>query len=172
MTKTKLIEKFLESYEKPDGFVAEPIAIAYEAYCKGGERVAYWLFERVYNNYKRPVGIMNKLDFINLVTDYAIDDLGRRVLTLGPTHEVDLGGTPTDIRTAVWTYYKDAQAEQWTFGGYRSAFGVVRLGLGGGIAAAATVAGRGCGDEGAKGTTEVEAYAAAGVGWLAERKDG
>jgi len=71
MTKTKLIEKFLERYEKPEGFVAEPIAIAYEAYCKGGERVAYWLFERVYNNYKRPVGIMNKLDFINLVTDYA-----------------------------------------------------------------------------------------------------
>jgi len=71
MTKTKLIEKFLESYKKPEGFVAEPIAIAYEVYCKGGTRVAYWLFERVYHNYKRPIGIMNKLDFINLVTDYA-----------------------------------------------------------------------------------------------------
>jgi RHS repeat-associated protein len=60
---------------------------------------------------------------LNLRTDYTLDDLGREVLTLNPTHEGDIGGTPTDIRTAVWTYYKDAQAERWTFSGYRSAAG-------------------------------------------------
>lgn len=72
MTKTKLIERFLENYEKPDHYVAEPIAVAYEAYCKKGNKVAYWLFQRVYNNYyEKPMGIMKKLDFINLVADYA-----------------------------------------------------------------------------------------------------
>jgi YD repeat-containing protein len=65
---------------------------------------------------------------LNLRTDYTLDDLGRRIKTLNPVHEIDLGGTPTEIRTASWVYYKDALAEQWSFAGYQSAVGVQLVG--------------------------------------------
>jgi RHS repeat-associated protein len=57
---------------------------------------------------------------LNLITDYVLDDRGRTVLTLGPAHESDIGGTPTSIRSARWTYFKDAENGRWTFGGYRT----------------------------------------------------
>jgi RHS repeat-associated protein len=55
---------------------------------------------------------------LNLVTDYQSDLLGRRILELGPEHVIDLGGTPTPVRTARYTVYKDEQFEEWSATGY------------------------------------------------------
>ena len=60
---------------------------------------------------------------LNLTTDYQTDGLGRTTLELGPAHDIDLGGTPTNLRRALWTYYKDREGEQWSFGGYRKTTG-------------------------------------------------
>ena len=62
---------------------------------------------------------------LNLTTDYQTDDLGRTTLELGPAHEIDLSGTSTNLRRARWTYYKDREGEQWSFGGYRKTTGSV-----------------------------------------------
>jgi hypothetical protein len=43
----------------------------------------------------------------NLVTDYEVDDQGRTIQELGPSHPIDLNGTATTIRTAIWTVYDD-----------------------------------------------------------------
>lgn len=56
---------------------------------------------------------------MNLTTNYEVDYLGRTTLELGPVHSIALNGTLTSIRRAKWTYYKDREGEQWTFGGYR-----------------------------------------------------
>jgi len=55
---------------------------------------------------------------LNLVTDYVLDDEGRTILEKGPQHEIDLAGTLTSIRTAVWTYYRDPEHLRITFPGY------------------------------------------------------
>ncbi len=55
---------------------------------------------------------------LDLTTDYELDDEGRTILEKGPVHEIDLAGTPTTIRRAVWTYYRDPQQERITFPGY------------------------------------------------------
>jgi RHS repeat-associated protein len=65
------------------------------------------------------------LGLLNLRTDYLVDDLGRTILELGPTHDVALGGASTSIRQAQWTYYKDREGEIWTFAGYRRTTGSV-----------------------------------------------
>jgi RHS repeat-associated protein len=55
---------------------------------------------------------------LNLVTDYADDDLGRTTQELGPVHVIDVGGTATSVRRATWTVYKDETHEVWTGQGY------------------------------------------------------
>ncbi len=55
---------------------------------------------------------------LDLTTDYELDDEGRTILEKGPVHEIDLAGTPTTIRRAVWTYYRDPEQERITFPGY------------------------------------------------------
>jgi RHS repeat-associated protein len=55
---------------------------------------------------------------LNLVTDYVLDDEGRTILKKGPVHEIDLAGTLTSIRTAVWTCYRDPEHQRITFPGY------------------------------------------------------
>jgi RHS repeat-associated protein len=56
---------------------------------------------------------------LNLVTDYADDDLGRTTQELGPVHVIDVGGTATSVRRATWTVYKDETHEVWTGQGYQ-----------------------------------------------------
>ncbi|MBN8624754.1 MAG: RHS repeat protein, partial [Planctomycetes bacterium] len=51
---------------------------------------------------------------LNLVTDYEVDDLGRTTQALGPRHPVN----GVDVRTAVWTVYRDAEHQIWTAQGY------------------------------------------------------
>lgn len=60
---------------------------------------------------------------LNLTTDYVVDDLSRRVLSLGPAHDVDLAGTATNLRTAEWTYYLDQDGKTVSFRGYRTTGG-------------------------------------------------
>lgn len=58
---------------------------------------------------------------LNLVTDYEYDFRGRQVQVLGPSHQVDLGGTATTVRRASWTVYKETCTgldETWSGQGY------------------------------------------------------
>lgn len=55
---------------------------------------------------------------LNLVTDYQADDLGRTTQVLGPVHQIDLSGTPTNIRTAQWTVYDDVNHITYHAGGF------------------------------------------------------
>ncbi len=66
---------------------------------------------------------------LNLTTDYANDTLGRITEELGPVHQIDIGGTPTDIRRARWTVYQDDTHEIWRASGYASggSFGTFTL---------------------------------------------
>ncbi len=61
---------------------------------------------------------------LGLVSDYLLDDRGRRVRSLGPVHDIDLDGSPTAVRSAHWTCFKDAEASRWNFSGYQTAAGV------------------------------------------------
>lgn len=56
---------------------------------------------------------------LNLRTDYLPDDQGRTIRALGPEHTIDIGGTATAIRSAIWTYYKGSSGETWKIRGYR-----------------------------------------------------
>jgi len=60
---------------------------------------------------------------LNLTTDYQLDWQSRTTRALGPSHEIDLDGspTPTTIRRASWTYYKDREGERWSLQGYEKA---------------------------------------------------
>jgi RHS repeat-associated protein len=66
------------------------------------------------NEWKTPDG-----GGLHLVSDYEFDDLGRQTQSLGPEHEVDLGGEdPTPIRLAEWTLYQDEAHREWRSSGY------------------------------------------------------
>jgi hypothetical protein len=54
----------------------------------------------------------------NQIRDYQYDALGRLTQTLGPAHTADVGGTPTNVRTATWTVYNDAGHETRSAQGY------------------------------------------------------
>ena len=43
---------------------------------------------------------------LNLVSDFEHDDRGRITQSLGPAHQIDLGGAPTTVRTANWIVYE------------------------------------------------------------------
>ena len=43
---------------------------------------------------------------VNVVTDFAYDNLGRQIQALGPAHTAEIGGSATTVRTATWTAYK------------------------------------------------------------------
>jgi RHS repeat-associated protein len=60
---------------------------------------------------------------LHLVSDYEVDDLGRTTQVLGPSHNVDISGTDTAVRTAQWTVYKDVEHEVWSGRGYGSGTG-------------------------------------------------
>jgi YD repeat-containing protein len=62
------------------------------------------LIQQVTNPYS---GTPPSLSEYNLVTDYAVDELGRTLQTLGPTHNV----SGQLVRTAAWTVYHDARRE-------------------------------------------------------------
>lgn len=53
-----------------------------------------------------------------LVTDFQVDDEGRRVQELGPPHEIDSGGAVTLIRRAKWTVYQDDLFQEWNASGF------------------------------------------------------
>ncbi len=56
---------------------------------------------------------------LNLQSDYEVDDDGRRILSLGPAHDVALSSV-TNLRTAEWTYYLDQEGRTVSFRGYRT----------------------------------------------------
>jgi RHS repeat-associated protein len=51
---------------------------------------------------------------LNLVTDYAVDDLGRTIQVLGPVRSSDQGVNGQSVRSATWTVYKDVAHETWS----------------------------------------------------------
>ena len=51
-------------------------------------------------------------------TDFAYDSQGRLVQTLGPEHLAEVGTTATEVRTASWTWYDDADHETFSAQGY------------------------------------------------------
>lgn len=57
---------------------------------------------------------------LNLTTNYELDDRGRTIVELGPMHTIDLSGAATEIRSTVWTYYKDREGRIVSFRGYRT----------------------------------------------------
>gem|GEM_PF-1217203 len=57
---------------------------------------------------------------LGLETDYEINQMGRRTRALGPVHQIDLAGTPTNVRTANYTVYRDDLFEIRTAQGYES----------------------------------------------------
>ena len=58
-------------------------------------------------------------DGVNAVTEYEYDALGRVTQTLGPAHLADVGDiTLTNVRTATWTFYNDADHETRSAQGY------------------------------------------------------
>ncbi|WP_202617519.1 hypothetical protein, partial [Roseimaritima sediminicola] len=59
----------------------------------------------------------------HLIYDYEFDSQGRTTQELGPSHTVDVSGTATTIRRAVWTVYKDPEHETWTASGYATGSG-------------------------------------------------
>uniref|UniRef100_UPI0035694D90 hypothetical protein n=1 Tax=Novipirellula sp. TaxID=2795430 RepID=UPI0035694D90 len=59
----------------------------------------------------------------HLVYDYEIDSQGRTTQELRPSHTIDLEGTATVIRRAIWTVYKDAEHATWTASGYATGTG-------------------------------------------------
>lgn len=66
-----------------------------------------------------PDGWMTQLSGgLHLVTDFQHDDQGRIVQELGPVHEIDLDGVPTEVRTATWTQYDEGNRTVRTAQGY------------------------------------------------------
>ncbi|MBN2023788.1 MAG: autotransporter-associated beta strand repeat-containing protein [Pirellulales bacterium] len=65
-----------------------------------------------------PDGYEGNSDGAHLKTDYQYDLRGRVVQVLGPKHTVDLAGTATDVRTASWTVYDDANHVTYSGQGY------------------------------------------------------
>lgn len=63
----------------------------------------------------------------NLTTDYTVDTLGRVTQELGAEHAIDLSGTSTNIRRAVWKVYLDDSYEEREGVGYRKADGTDTL---------------------------------------------
>ena len=61
--------------------------------------------------------------YLNLQTDYELDDRGRMVCEVGPQHLIDIAGVSTSVRSTRWNYYKEREREQWTFQGYRTTAG-------------------------------------------------
>lgn len=57
---------------------------------------------------------------LGLTTDYEIDSMGRRTRKLGPVHQIDLNGTPANVRTADYTVYRDDLFEVRTARGYEN----------------------------------------------------
>jgi RHS repeat-associated protein len=53
-----------------------------------------------------------------LVTDFTLDNLGRTIQSLGPSHTIDVGGVATVVRTASWTVYDDGNMQVRTAQGY------------------------------------------------------
>ena len=54
----------------------------------------------------------------HVVTDYEHDDRGRVTQVLGPAFEANVAGAATDVRTATWTVFKEADFEVRTAQGY------------------------------------------------------
>ncbi len=59
---------------------------------------------------------------LNLVTDYAYDELDWLTEVLGPLHDIDIGGTVRSARSARWTVFNEGDAfsldERWETKGY------------------------------------------------------
>jgi hypothetical protein len=53
-----------------------------------------------------------------LIRDLSIDGLGRTTQTLLPTNAIDLRGTAETLRTAIWTYFDDANHVVYSGQGY------------------------------------------------------
>ena len=66
------------------------------------------------NHIATPAGDTNT----NAATDYLYDNFDRVDQTLGPEHQIEINGTPTNIRTAEWTVYEDALHQTITAQGY------------------------------------------------------
>jgi len=57
---------------------------------------------------------------LHLITDSTYDDLSRLTQVLGPSHQADVAGTPTTLRTATWKVYVESGTgdQTWTGQGY------------------------------------------------------
>ncbi|HEX7375606.1 MAG TPA: RHS repeat-associated core domain-containing protein [Pirellulales bacterium] len=66
-------------------------------------------------------GLLQRIDDATgmaLITDFTIDNLGRRTQSLGPWHTIDIAGVATPVRTAAWQVYQDAINQIWSAQGY------------------------------------------------------
>ncbi|MBS0205278.1 MAG: RHS repeat-associated core domain-containing protein [Planctomycetes bacterium] len=55
---------------------------------------------------------------LNLVTDMTVDNQGRTIQSLGPSHSIDLAGTVTTVRTASWSVFDDVNHMTYSGQGY------------------------------------------------------
>ncbi|MFN9037155.1 MAG: hypothetical protein ACK5YO_12725, partial [Planctomyces sp.] len=51
---------------------------------------------------------------LNLITDFENDTQGRMTQSLGPAHTIDINGTATSIRRAVWVVYTESETGRET----------------------------------------------------------
>jgi len=65
-----------------------------------------------------PSGYEGNSDGLHLTSDYEYDAFDRLTQTLGPEHTADVSDTPTNVRTATWTFYNDADHETRSAQGY------------------------------------------------------
>jgi RHS repeat-associated protein len=55
---------------------------------------------------------------LHLISEFDADARGRVIETREPWHTIDLGGTPTSVRSVQWSVYKDLDGEVWSAAGY------------------------------------------------------
>jgi YD repeat-containing protein len=60
---------------------------------------------------------------LHLITDIELDNQGRLIQELGPSHTVDIGGTATPVRRARWGIYLDASQMVYEGAGYATGSG-------------------------------------------------
>ncbi|MDP1797798.1 MAG: hypothetical protein Q8K78_09965, partial [Planctomycetaceae bacterium] len=86
------------SYDIPTGAITQQV-----------QDVDTGLYEDVPAGWSTPSG-----GGLNLVTDFEHDDRGRITQALGPSHQIDLGGTATTIRHASWTVFAESSSDRQT----------------------------------------------------------
>ncbi|HVA45187.1 MAG TPA: RHS repeat-associated core domain-containing protein [Pirellulales bacterium] len=71
-------------------------------------------------------GLLRRVDDATgmaLVTDFTLDNLGRTIQSLGPSHAIDLGGVATVVRSASWAVFDDVNMQVRTAQAYATGTG-------------------------------------------------